>query len=333
MRARSKRPQEHRPAVDREAPTAGPDVPFQLPERECVLDAGRLRAARGAGDHPGAIHRLLTKAPGFPAPRAGQGELHRHGLLSPAGQPHLAMQAQGCRRSILAGGGDHDLDLPLHLAPVEIAQPGLDFQPSVAGFETRLETHPLDRDRTDVLELDRAPQPDRHLPAIWVGNARIRRCWIRLQLSVVEDTHDVPLYVGLGLDRRFATDDEQVLVLQVGREVETERSEVSVMRTEQLAVEPCVGGEKRAADAEEDASGMVGSLKLRAIPNRLPVPVGRELARNFDRLPAHASAEVETFGFALAEGHPHRLPAAQLTDAPGPLWQWEEKAVAQRAFT
>src|SRR6266852_2293703 len=78
---------------------------------------------------------------------------------------------------------------------------------------------------------------------------------------------------------------------------------------------------------------MVGTLELGAIPHRLAIPVGRELAWNFDRLPAHAPADVETLGLAFAKGHPHRLPAAQLADAPGPLWQREEKAVAQMALT
>jgi hypothetical protein len=78
---------------------------------------------------------------------------------------------------------------------------------------------------------------------------------------------------------------------------------------------------------------MVGTLELGAIPHRLAIPVGRELPWNFDRFPAPAPADVETFGLAFAEGHPQRLPAAQLADASGPLWQREEKAVAQRIFT
>src|SRR3984893_19336507 len=102
----------------------------------------------------------------------------------------------------------------------------------------RLEPHPVDGDGTDVLEPDRSPEPDRDLPLIRIGQARVRRGRIRLQLAVVEDAHDVALLVGLSLNRRFAADDEQVLSLEVGREVETEWREIAVVRTEQLAVQP-----------------------------------------------------------------------------------------------
>src|SRR5260370_40620094 len=114
------------------------------------------------------------------------------------------------------------------------------------------------------------------------GQARVRGRRIGLQLAVVEDAHDVALLVRLRLHRRFAADPEQVLRLQVRREVEAEWREVAVMRTEQLAVEPCVRGQERAADPKQHAPRTIGALKLGAAPPGLAAFTRGPLPGNLD---------------------------------------------------
>src|SRR5260370_2940707 len=151
--------------------------------------------------------------------------------------------------------------------------------------ETRLQVNPVDPDRPDVLKLDRPPETDRHLQSIWLRKARVGGGRVGLQVAVVEQAHDVALFLGLRLDRRFAADDEQVLGFQVGREVESERREVSIVRAEQLSVEPNVRRQERAPDPEHDPPRMVRPRKLGAIPDRPAPLVAGELARHLYRLP------------------------------------------------
>src|SRR5258706_11509060 len=77
---------------------------------------------------------------------------------------------------------------------------------------------------------------------------------------------------------------------------------------------------------------MVGTLELRAVPDRLAALVSRQLARHLDRLPVDAASDGQPFGLALAQRHPHRLPAAELANPTWPLRQREEKAFAQCTF-
>src|SRR5690348_17670401 len=53
------------------------------------------------------------------------------------------------------------------------------------------------------------------------------------------------------------------------RSVESEGREVAVVRAEQPAVQPDVGGEEGAPDAKDDAAGVVGTRKLSAVPQGL----------------------------------------------------------------
>src|SRR3989441_5317026 len=76
---------------------------------------------------------------------------------------------------------------------------------------------------------------------------------------------------------------------------------------------------------------MVGTLELGAVPDRLVLLTGSELTRHLDRLPACARANRQALSLTFAERHPHRFPAAELTDAPRPLREREEEAVVQRA--
>src|SRR5258708_19899575 len=101
------------------------------------------------------------------------------------------------------------------------------------------------------------------------------------------------------------------------------------MRAEKLAVEPDVGGEKSGTDPREEGAGRIGARELRAIPDGLASLARRQLARHLDRLPAGTPADGQPLGFALAKGHPHRLPRAQLADARRTLRQRQEQAVAQ----
>src|SRR4029077_3994661 len=282
-----------------------------------------------ARDHLGAIHRLLAEAPRFPSLRARKREAHGDGLLASTCKPHLAVKTKWCGRLASADRADHELDLAFHLPAVEVAEPGLHLQPPVARFELRVEAHPIDRDRADVLEADRTPDADRNLPAVRIRQARISRRRVGLQLAVVEDAHHVPLLLGLRLDRRLAADDEQVLGLQVGREVEAKRREIAVVRAQQLAVEPRMRGEKRTADAQQHAPCMVRALELGAIPHRLAAFMRSELARHLDRLPTRAASDRQPFGLAFAEGHPRGFPATELAHATRPLRQREKQAVAQ----
>src|SRR5439155_7768938 len=228
------------------------------------------------------------------------------------------------------GHGEHDL--AFHLPAVDLAHPRTHLEPSVAALEARLDAHPVDRYRPDVLELDWAPQPDRHLEPEAVGYARIGRRGIWLQVAVVEQAHDVSLLLGFRLDGRLTADDEQVLGLEIRREVEAEWSEIAVVRAEQPTVQPHVGGEKRAADAQHDAAGVIRAWKLGSIPHRLPPLVRRQLARDLDRLPAAADVDRQALGFAFAERHPHGLPSGELAAARRALRERHEQGVAQRAY-
>src|SRR5216683_2140154 len=294
----------YRPPVYREGPPARADIPRQLAKRERVVHASRFGRPPSTRDELRAVDRLLTEPPRIPPARAGKGEPHGHRVVSSACEAHLALEAQR-----LAARHRHaELDLPLHLATVEVAQPRLDFEAPIAALEVRLDPHPVDRDRPDVLELDGAPQSDRHLPLVSLGKASIRRRGVRLQVAVVEQPHDVALLLRRDLDRRLAADHQQVLRLQVRRQVETEWREVSVMRSEQLSVQPDVRGEERSADAQHDATRMVR-------------------ARHLDRLPTGAASDGQPFRLALAERHPDRLPCAELTGARRALRHRQEQTV------
>src|SRR5207248_3687046 len=95
----------------------------------------------------------------------------------------------------------HDqLDLALHLPPVEVPQLGLELETAVAGLEAGLEAHPVDGHRTQVLELDRTPQAEWDLPLVWLAEAHVGGGGVRPQLAVVVVAHDVALAVELGLD-------------------------------------------------------------------------------------------------------------------------------------
>ena len=101
------------------------------------------------------------------------------------------------------------------------------------------------------------------------------------------------------------------------------------MRAEQLAVEPSVRGEKRAADAQQHASRMVRPLEFGAVPDRLAALVRGQLPRDLDRLPAPSHTDRQALGLAFAQRHPDRFPAAELADPSRALREREEKAVAQ----
>src|SRR5258706_9863929 len=144
---------EYRPPVHRQRPPACADVPGQLPKRKCVVHASRFDRSRSARDQLGTIDRLLTEAPWIPPARAGKREPHRHRLVCPTSQANLALEP----KRLPARHRYAELDLAFHLPAVEVAQPRLDIEATVAAFEMRLEPHPVDGDRSDILELDRAP--------------------------------------------------------------------------------------------------------------------------------------------------------------------------------
>ncbi len=85
------------------------------------------------------------------------------------------------------------------MPPIEVAQARLDLDAAVAGLESRLDPHPVDRDRAHILELDGTPQAYGHLQLVLLGQARERGGRVRLEVAVVEQTHDVTLLVGLRL--------------------------------------------------------------------------------------------------------------------------------------
>ncbi len=272
---------------------------------------------------------MVTEAPWLPSARAGKRKAHGQRLVRAAGHPHLSLEPQ----RLSPRHWNAELDLTLHLPAIEIAQPRLDLEPAVATLEVRLDPHPVDRDRPGVLELDRAPQPDRDLPLVPVGQAPERGRGIRPEVSVVEQTHDVALLVRLALDRCFAADHEQVLGLEVRRQVETEWREVSVMRPQQLPVQPDVGGEECAAEAKHDATGVVWARKLGPIPHGLATFSRQQLTRHLDRLPAGAATDRQALRFPFAERHPHGLPPAQLTRAARALGHGQEQAIAHLGAT
>ena len=100
----------------------------------------------------------------------------------------------------MTGRAHGEVDLSIHLAAVQIPQADLDVEPSVRGFEMRLQSQPVDGDRTEIFELDRAPQPERNLPTIWLTQAHVGRRWIGTQLPVVEVPHQMAFAVELDLD-------------------------------------------------------------------------------------------------------------------------------------
>ena len=75
----------------------------------------------------------------------------------------------------------------------------------------RLESQPVDGDWTEIFELDRSPQPKRHLPAIRLAQAHVGGRRIRAQLPIVEVPHQMTLAVELNLDGRFAADHQLVV--------------------------------------------------------------------------------------------------------------------------
>src|SRR6202049_2179563 len=103
------------------------------------------------------------------------------------------------------------------------------------------------------------------------------------------------------------------------------------MRAKQLAIEPRVGGEEGTTDPQQDATGMVWPRELGPVPDRLVSFVSGQLAGHLDRFPAHTTADREALGFAFAEGHPHRFPAAELTSSTRPLREGQEEVVASSA--
>ena len=169
-----------------------------------------------------------AKTPWLPPLRAGKGKAHRHRLLGAARQVHLAAQSQ----RVTAGDRHDELNLAVHVPSVEVAKPRLDLEPAVSRLEARLDPHPVDPYRPDVLQLHRLPQAQRDLGLIGLGKARISRRRIGLELAVVEDAHDVALLLRLPLERRLAADHELVLGLEVRRQVESKRREVAVVRAQ-----------------------------------------------------------------------------------------------------
>ena len=262
--------QEHRAVVYREAPPARADVPFEVPEPERILHAGRFRAAH-LHCHLGAVESWLPESPRLPPERARQRQAHGNRVVAPAGDAKLALvhlQVQAAVRSP-RHRRDHELHLAVHLPAVQVAQPRLHLEAPVAGFEARLEAKPVDDDRADVLELDRPPQPERHLPPVRLAEAHVSRGRVGPQVAVVEVAHYMALAVELRLDRRFAADDELVFWLQVGSEVEAEGREVAVVRSQKATVQPRMSGGERAADPQHDAARVVGFRKHRPVPHAL----------------------------------------------------------------
>jgi len=192
-----------------------------------------------------------------------------------------------------------------HVPAVEVAQPRLGVEHAdVARLEPGAETEPVQRNRAQVLQLDATPEADRHLPAVRLGKAEVGTGGVGAGVPVVEDPHHVLLAGEVGLDRRLAADDEQVVGREVGRDVEPERSEVPVVGAEQPPVEPDVGGEEGAANAEHHPTGMVGPGEVAAVPERAAPLHGQPLAGHLGRLPALAPAGRQTHRLAFAERHP-----------------------------
>src|SRR5439155_16293169 len=118
----------------------------------------------------------------------------------------------------------------------------LNIEPSVSRSEMRLESHSVDGDWTEIFEHNRSPQPKRHLPAIRLAQAHVGGRRLRAQLPIVELPHQMTLAVELNLDVRLPADHQLVVGLEVRRQVEAEGAEVPVVRSEQPAVYPRVGG-------------------------------------------------------------------------------------------
>ena len=300
--------QKHRPSVDGKAPPAMPDVPGQLAKGKHVVDPRRFGAVPVTGDHLGAIHMLLPEPPGLPSLRARKRQAHGDRLFHSAAKPHLAPEPD----RIATLGGHGELDLAVHLAAIEVAQARFHLEPAVSGFEGGTQPQPVDSDRAHVFELDRLPQAKGHLLPVVLRKARVSGRRIRLEVAVVEETHDVALLLRLGLDRGLAADHQQVLRLQVRGQVETKRREVAIVRAQQPAVEPHVGGEERAADAKHDAAGVIWARKLGAVPHRLASFGRGKLARHLDRFPPGAAPDRQTLRLAFAERHPDGLPSGEL---------------------
>ena len=64
----------------------------------------------------------------------------------------------------------------------------------------RLESQPVDCDWTEIFELNSSPQPERHLPAIWLAQAHVGGRRIGAKLPIVEVPHQMALAVELDLD-------------------------------------------------------------------------------------------------------------------------------------
>ena len=86
---------------------------------------------------------------------------------------------------------------------IQVAQEG-QIRLTAAGREiaSRLlnRHHLIERMLTEIFELDRAPQPERNLPTIWLTQAHVGRRWIGTQLPVVEVPHQMAFAVELDLD-------------------------------------------------------------------------------------------------------------------------------------
>ena len=189
--------QEHWPSIDGKAPPPRSDVPGQLTKRKPVVDARRLGPVGRARDDLGAIHVPLAEAPRLPPLGAGERQPHGHRLLHPAAESDFSAELE----RLAARNRDHELDLTVHLPAVQVAQARLYLEPSVTRLEARLKSEPVHRDRADVLELDRLPQPERDLGSVWLWQTRVRGGRVRLEVAVVEQAHDVALLLRLRLDR------------------------------------------------------------------------------------------------------------------------------------
>src|ERR1041384_266299 len=118
-----------------------------------------------------------------------------------------------------------------------------------------------------------------------------------------------------------------------GREIETEGREVAVVGAEKLPVQPDVGGEEGAADAQHDPARVIRPGELGPVPDRLPALGRGELARNLDRFPSGADSSRQPFGLALAQRHPHGFPPDQLATPGWALRQRHEQGIAHAVFT
>ena len=253
----------------------------------------------------------------------GHRDSHAHRLLQAAADAVLAPEPD----RLGAGAADSHGHFALHLAAVEVAQPGGHLQAADVGLQPRPQPQPVDDHAVDELELHRAPEPQRHLPPVGLGQAEKGAGGIGPGVAVPEPAQEVALGGQVGLDWRFTADDQRVLRLQVGREVEAEGREIAIVRPQQPAVQPHVGGQEGAAEAEQDAAGIVGPREAGAVPDRAALGHRRLLGGHLDVLPAAGATAVQALGLPLAQRHPGALPAAQCAPAIGRLRVRQEEGV------